>query len=127
MKTNKKSYAPDVFLVGAMLLIGLFIIAFLFLNRQSGNMIQIRVAGQVTAEYSLNQEGEYEIEGIAGTNLLVIRDGKAWMEYGDCPDQLCVHMGPISQNGQSIVCLPNQVVVTVTDESQNGEIDIHVG
>ena len=30
-----------------------------------------------------------------------------------CPDKLCVRMGAVSRAGQSIVCLPGGIVVTV--------------
>ena len=36
------------------------------------------------------------------------------MKDADCPDRLCVKQGSISKNGESIVCLPHKVIVTVT-------------
>ena len=35
------------------------------------------------------------------------------MEEADCPDLLCVHQKAISKEGESIICLPNKVVVTI--------------
>ena len=35
------------------------------------------------------------------------------MTEADCPDQLCVHQRAISKQKQTIVCLPNRVVVEV--------------
>jgi len=50
----------------------------------------------------------------------VIRDGKADMKEADCPDKLCVHQKAISAENESIVCLPNRVVVTVTNSKKEG-------
>ena len=50
-------------------------------------------------------------------NLLVIQDGKADVTEASCPDGICVNHRAISKQGQSIVCLPNKVVV----EIENGE------
>ena len=47
------------------------------------------------------------------TNLLVIKDGKADVTEADCPDKLCVHQKAISKTNETIVCLPNKVVVQV--------------
>lgn len=73
------------------------------------------VGGNVYGEYRLDKDQTIEIRG---TNLLEIRDGKADMTDADCPDKLCVEQKAISKNGESIVCLPNQVVVTVTTGEQ---------
>ena len=48
-----------------------------------------------------------------GQNHLVIQDGCARIEEADCPDKLCVKQGTVSESGESLVCLPNRVVVAV--------------
>ena len=40
-------------------------------------------------------------------------DVPAYMKEADCPDKLCVHMKKISQVNETIVCLPNQVILTI--------------
>ena len=35
------------------------------------------------------------------------------MESADCPDQICVRQKAISKEGESIICLPNKVVVSI--------------
>ena len=60
-----------------------------------------------------------------GTNTLVIEDRAAWMEDALCPDHICVDMGKIRYSGQSIVCLPNRVVVSI--EGVSGEADLYIG
>lgn len=51
-----------------------------------------------------------------GNLLCADREG-IWMERADCPDQLCVHQGKIHSGNLSIVCLPNEVRVTLRGES----------
>lgn len=50
-------------------------------------------------------------------NLLVIREGKADITEASCPDGICVNHRAIRRQGETIVCLPNKVVV----EIENGE------
>ena len=54
---------------------------------------------------------------INDTNRLEIRGGYAQMVWADCPDQVCVNHRSINRDGESIICLPNQVVVSI----ENGE------
>ena len=63
------------------------------------------------ARYSLSNDGIYAING--GTNTIEIKDGKVRMIEAQCPNHLCVHQGWIGLEGQSIVCLPNKVTVSV--------------
>ena len=70
----------------------------------------------------------FEITGVdGGTNLLVIRDGAAWIEEADCPDALCVGMGRVRRVGQSVVCLPHKVVVEIVGETDDTGVDVFVG
>ncbi len=50
---------------------------------------------------------------VDGHNKVVIAGGEVWMETADCPDKLCVAQGKISRSGQTIICLPNKVMVTI--------------
>jgi hypothetical protein len=56
-----------------------------------------------------------EIPGKVGKCILVISDGKADMESADCPNQICVHHSAISHTGETIVCLPNRVVIEIVE------------
>ena len=93
-------------------------------------MVQVRVDGEIVKEFDINQDTTYEIQGVDdGTNLLVIKDGVAEVTEASCPDSLCINMGQISNVGESIVCLPNKVVVEVVSEEpdDNQQIDYIVG
>ena len=80
----------------------------------AGAKVIVRVQGEQVAAFSLAQDQTYEIAGAdGGTNVLVIEQGTARIDSADCPDELCVQMGKIGRSGQSIICLPHQVVVEI--------------
>ena len=88
---------------------------YLFVFREGGNSVKVTVDGKAYGVYSLNENITEDIDtDNEGLNRLIIRDGKAYMETATCPDGICVSHKPIFRNGESIVCLPNKVVVTVT-------------
>ena len=113
----------DILLVGALLLISL--LGFLLRHSfgQEGTTAVVRLNGEIVARYSLAEEGIRPLNG--GSNVLVIRDGAAYMESADCPDQICVRQGRISRTGEVITCLPNRLTVTV--EGGSAEIDMLSG
>ncbi len=97
------------------------------IHTESGSRIRVTVSGETIGEYDLNTDREIPIEsGGRVTNLLVIADGEADMVSADCPDQTCVNMKPVSALNETIVCLPNQVVVEVISSGEEAEFDVIV-
>lgn len=94
------------------------------LNREKiGDTVIVTVDGETYGTYSLWEEQEVPImiDGVE-RNYLVIRDGMADMTKADCPDKLCVHQRAISKTNETIVCLPNKVVVQIAG-SKESEFD----
>ena len=110
----------DVLLIGGVLLVSAVIALIFFLTRKEGAYAVVLQAGEETARYSLQEDGEYPIlrDGEV-TNLLVIQEGKADITDATCPDRICVEHRPISGTGETIVCLPNEVVVKIEAGEQN--------
>ena len=71
------------------------------LGAKGANCVVVKVDGKIEGTYSL---------------------GEDQMKEADCPDQLCVNQKAISKNNESIICLPNKVVVEV-ESSENSEFD----
>ena len=82
--------------------------------REPAAIAEVSIDGHITHEFPLNLETDFVIEGInGGTNHLIIRDGRAYIDEASCPDKICISQGAVSESGQTIVCLPNRVVITV--------------
>lgn len=120
--SNKKR--ADLILVVALLLLAGVLYLTLNANRQEGGVVVVRVNGVETERHSLALDGTFPLNG--GTNILVIRDGQAWLSEADCPDLLCVRQGKIHYTGQVITCLPNRLTVTVEGGESDG-VDLVVG
>ena len=82
-----------------------------------GSYLTITVDGQSYGTYSLLEEQTITIA--EGENIIVIEDGRAYMSYASCPDQLCVKQHKISFDKESIICLPNKVVLTISSDRES--------
>lgn len=120
---NGKKIKNDIILVSVLLGIILLAILGILLFRKDGNTVSVTVDGEIFGEYSLNEDRVVEISSERGTNLLVIKDGKAHVERASCPDGICSSHKPISYDGESIICLPNKVVVLI-DSQDTDQPDI---
>lgn len=57
-----------------------------------------------------------------GFNTIKIENGMVKIIDADCPDELCVKDGPISNPGEMLVCLPHKVVVEIKGYNKS-EVD----
>ena len=114
-KTEAKRLRYDILLICVLLFVSLAAVGITLLTSAEGASVMVEINGEKVAEYSLASEGEFALNG--GTNILVIKNGEAYLIYADCPDKVCVHTGKIKYVGQSIVCLPNRLSVTVIGDS----------
>ena len=108
-----REHKRDIVLILSIILVSVLLLALISLSGKSGSSVEVEVDGEHYATYSLNLDGEY---AIGDGNTLVIENGKAYMKSADCPDETCVRTGKISKRGQTIVCLPNRVSVTVVTD-----------
>lgn len=83
--------------------------------------LRITVAGNEYGTYALEKEQIIEIQD---TNVCEIKNGKVSMISAQCPDQLCRRQGPIHRQGETIVCLPNKVVLEIKGSGEPAEVPL---
>ena len=118
MKEFLKRKKLDIIVISAITLIAVISLLFIFLFKEAGSVCVVEVDGEIVGEYSLMLDGEFVLNG--GTNTLVISGGEAYMINSHCPDHTCENTGKVKYVGQTIVCLPNKLSVTVRGETQGG-------
>ena len=114
----------DLLVIGALLALALVLYLAIGATRTEGGVAVVRVDGVETERHALTENGTYPLNG--GSNILVIADGQAWLSEANCPDLLCVKQGRIHYTGQSIICLPNRLTVTV-EGGESDDVDFVVG
>lgn len=110
----------DRILVAVILVLaGVGFLIYTNLGRQTAGIVKVTVDGDLFGTYSLKKEQEIKIND---TNRMIIKDGRTDMIEADCPDQICVDHKKISKNKETIVCLPNKVIIEIVG-GENVEID----
>ena len=117
----------DLIFIGALLTILCVVGLCFYLIREKGDSISVTVDGTHFGTYSLSKDVTVDIvtgEDGEEHNVLVIKDGKAYVESATCPDGICAAHKPISRERESIVCLPHKVVITVRIVNSDDAPDI---
>ena len=88
------------------------------LGNSKEQKLRITVSGEEYGTYSLEKD---QVIKVGDTNVCEIKDKKVSMISADCPDQLCIHQRTIQLQGETIVCLPNKVVLEITGTRQTDQ------
>ena len=113
-----KKYKRDIIVILSLLVFSIGLLLLVFCSGKKGDYVKVSVDGDVYGIYSLSEQIEIPLNN--GTNILKIENGTAFIVSADCPDKTCVNTGKISKVGQSIICLPNKVTVTVIGNTDSG-------
>lgn len=111
----RKKYIADIILVISLVILTLVTSIFIY-KKQTSNKIYVEVSinGEITNKYSIDENIEIMLKT---GNVLVIKDGNVCISNADCPDGLCVKQGTISKANESIICLPNKLVVRIVEDN----------
>ena len=86
-------------------------------KQEEDPVARITLDGKLIQEIKLNQVGasfSFTVTGASGlTNTILVEKGRIRVEEADCPDQICVDQGFISDGTVPIVCLPNHLVIEI--------------
>ncbi len=86
-----------------------------FCNQTDGLIVSVIKDGEKIAAYSLEETLKVPITDDEKNNTLVIENGKAYIQDATCPDKICVKHRSVSKVGETIVCLPNRLVIEISE------------
>lgn len=119
MKSFISRYKKDILVIGLILVFALLSFVVLKATRERGAFAEVSINGEVVATYSLDEDRRETFRTKDGAyNTLCIEDGKVHIIEADCRDGLCIQQGKKSDIGETIVCLPHKLVITVTGGRQ---------
>ena len=116
-KGGARKIRNDLLLIGAALLISVIAALLFFFTGETGEYASVIIDGEEAGRYSLaeNREIVLEFDREDYYNLLVIKDGVAFVAEANCRDGICVSHRAIKRVGETIVCLPHRLVVEIVE------------
>lgn len=118
--TFMKKHKNDILLVLAVLILGGVFLVYTEFFRPEGGDVIVSVDGVEQYALPLSENNFVVIGDEENYNVLVISGGEAYIEEASCPDNICVKSGKVSLEGQTIVCLPNKVAISIEGGKSSG-------
>ena len=118
---KRKWLRPLDVLIACGILLSAFLLRFCIQRGPMGDLVEIYVGNTLCETLSMDgTSGEHIIRTDAGEMHLSVTTEGVRVTHADCPDKLCVRMGSIAEAGESIVCVPLGVCVTVGESAYDG-------
>ena len=111
----------DIIIIGIILFAAacLFLFRYTVSAREKNPHAQILVDGEIVRDINLSAADEEEIIEMCGCVICVDSCGICFTE-ANCPDQICVHSGKITNVGEMAACVPNKIMIRITG---SGDLD----
>ena len=113
MSSKASRLKNDIILIAVLLAAAAAIWLLTGKNGGDGEWVVVTYDGEETERYLLSEDREVLLEYGDSYNLLVINGSEAYIREAGCPEQICVRHAPISEPGESIICLANRVAVLI--------------
>ena len=122
----------DIVLFILILAAGLSVSWWSLTTNTGGDKAIVTVDGQLYGTYSLSEDQTIEVVQKNGhSNYITIKDGTVSMAYSTCKNQVSVNTGAVSETKDSIVCLPNKVMIEIQSSGsahgEGGGVDVITG
>ncbi len=125
MNISHRVKKGDLYLLAGCLLIALssFFLYKVYYHEDGGTVV-VTVDGTVCRTLPLDEDTSFAIPASddKNANVLTIRDGFVSMTEAYCPDKLCMHQKKINKKGETIICLPRKIVISI-DSTDKNEVD----
>ena len=113
----------DIALFFIILILGLMLSWVSLTSDLSGDKVLVTVDNRDYGIYNLYEDQDIEIVQDNGhTNHITIKDGKVSMSYSTCKNQICVNTKAITESKDTIVCLPNRVMIEITGKGGGADV-----
>lgn len=127
MKTLKKL---DFIIIISLLILS-FIPNIIFYINNSKNYEStyavVKISGEIYDKIDLSKNTDAKellINTKYGSNTISISDNKIEIKNADCHDKLCVKQGSVSKVGQSVICLPHELIIEIKGDVSDSDSDM---
>lgn len=110
----------DIILVTILLILAIVSYTIVkYIGNENGAQVEVIIDGEVSETFPLDENISYKIIiDDKNYNILSIENGEVSVSEASCPDKLCINQKKITKAGESIICLPNKLVVRIVGDKK---------
>lgn len=109
----------DIKLIGIILVIIIIIFILFNINKNKGNTVLVYYDNKIILEKNLNIDSKYVVDGYLGEVEIEVKDRKVRVIKENSPKHICSREGYIKDSSKPLICLPNKIIIKITDKESN--------
>lgn len=110
----------DIKLIVVVFVVVILSIILLNIFKKNGSFAKVYYEDDLILTIDLSKDNNYKVDGYNGEVLIEVKDNKIRVEKENSPKHLCSKQGFIDSTMQTIVCLPNKIIIEIEG---NKELD----
>lgn len=103
----------DLIVLGVIIALVVALLLVLFLPKEEGSSVEIYRSGKLIGEFKMSDYSETSLVKQYGSLIVCITGDSVSVLESDCPDKCCVKQGEIRYDGESIICVPQEIVIKI--------------
>ncbi len=112
-ENNNKSLVKPLDLLVVLIVLLFCVCPLILRGKSSPEYVSISLNGNTILNLDMHTDTLVTVVGECGLFAVRIKNCAASIESSKCPEQICVHAHPISRTGESIICVPNRIIITI--------------
>ncbi len=90
------------------------------LDRTNNVKVEIRCKNKKNF-FELDKNRKFKVECGSGYLIVEIKNKKVRVVKSTCPNKICVKTGWISKKGETIACVPNNIIIKIVGNTEKKE------
>lgn len=117
LSMQRKIRLFEILIICIIVILSVFLFLLYRIFSHDGKTAVITVDSEVINTINLEAEKNLTFKLYGHEDVIIeLKDGQIRVLSSDCPDKICVNRGFISQVGESIICLPNKLIIEIRDD-----------
>jgi hypothetical protein len=113
----------DIFLVIGLIAAALLCLGVVRYKTGGTDVVAVQVDGEEVVRSSLTEDRRFSVDGPLGETEIEIKGKRVRVVDSPCRKKICVHTGWIDKSYQTIICVPNRVVIHLFSGSGKDKLD----
>lgn len=105
----------DYIIIISVIILAIVIFVVTLPNVKPNIKVEISHDGKLIHSIDITDETIIQVDDVYH-NTIVIADNTVRVISSSCPDGICENFGVIRSQGESIICMPNKLIITIVGE-----------
>jgi len=113
----------DIILIAGLLVVAIVGLSVVRFRTGGTSEVVISVDGEEAIRVPLSEDHLFSVDGTLGKTEIEIKDKRVRVVDSPCKRKICVQSGWIDRPYQTIICVPNRVVINLQSSKDRDELD----